>query len=312
VDPDHQQLNADASVWVRDGLAKLEADDPCDVAAALACFERALAIRRQLPLDENPELRYDLAGTLLNQAAALVRLGGGGRASAALLAYDEALALLRQLRVAEEPRWARRLAIAYQNRGIARLSLRADAALTAMQDFIDAIAVLEDEACAPVPDRSALLATTWLTLADAQLHQRSEQAWRRAIGSAAVGQRLVAPAERDDPRAAELGIRARILCAQGTARCLAAVQSSDSFDLDDVHAATDAADDALALIAYWERQGVAAFRPWALDLFRFGRRVYGAFQPHLLDEFVADHLEALTASGDVVFAESLREIAEEG
>jgi hypothetical protein len=68
----------------------------------------------------------------------------------------------------------------------------------------------------------------------------------------------------------------------------------------DVHEATDAVDDGLALARGWEQRGVPHFRPLAFDLFRFGARVYARYQPQFLDEFIADNMNAEASSPEYV------------
>ena len=69
---------------------------------------------------------------------------------------------------------------------------------------------------------------------------------------------------------------------------------------DDVHEATDAVDDGLALVRRWEQRGVESFRAVAFELFRFGARVYARYQPQFLDEFIADNMDpALSSPGYV-------------
>ena len=69
---------------------------------------------------------------------------------------------------------------------------------------------------------------------------------------------------------------------------------------EDVHEATDAVDDGLALVRSWEQRGVRCFRPLAFDLFRFGARVYARYQPQFLEEFIDDNLNpALSSAGYV-------------
>jgi hypothetical protein len=73
------------------------------------------------------------------------------------------------------------------------------------------------------------------------------------------------------------------------ARHLEATEEADAVTPEDVHEATDAVDDGLALARRWEQRGVDGFREIADDLFRFGALVYGRYQPQFLGEFIADH-----------------------
>jgi hypothetical protein len=81
--------------------------------------------------------------------------------------------------------------------------------------------------------------------------------------------------------------------------------------MEDVHEATDVADEALELARHWERQGVSRFRPIAYDLFRFGARLYAVYQPQFLDEFVADNLDPARSSADYVESAEMQAAAHE-
>jgi hypothetical protein len=80
---------------------------------------------------------------------------------------------------------------------------------------------------------------------------------------------------------------------------------------DDVHEATDAVDDGLALIRRWEQKGVAGFRMLAADLFRFGSRVYLIYQPQFLQEFLDENLDPAASSAGYVEDKDIRAAAQE-
>jgi hypothetical protein len=279
--------NSQASALVRLGLAVISTGDADAASRALACFDRALDIRRQLPTESAPLLQYDLAGTWLNRAEALAGLGGRDHLTDAMHALDEAVALLERLPLSLDPRFSRRLAIAYLNRGVGRRTDGARAAGRSVLDFIQAIGVLEHDQCAGLPDRPLLLAACWVNLADAQASEHVEGAWRRAVGSTVHAKSLVARFESSDVAAAEIGVRARHVCCRALARCASRSIARGTVDAD-VHAATDAVDEALDLIRQWERRGVTRFRSMANDFFRFGLGVYTRVQPHFVAEFVSD------------------------
>ena len=69
---------------------------------------------------------------------------------------------------------------------------------------------------------------------------------------------------------------------------------------EDVHEATDAVDDGLALVRSWEQRGGVWFRGLAFDLFRFGARVYAHYQPQFLEEFIEDNLNPALSSPSYV------------
>jgi hypothetical protein len=55
--------------------------------------------------------------------------------------------------------------------------------------------------------------------------------------------------------------------------------------------AADAVDEGLRLVRHWEAAGAECFRALAVDLFRFGSRVYQTRQPHFLTEFLLENLD---------------------
>jgi tetratricopeptide (TPR) repeat protein len=289
-------LNGQASALVRRGLALLDDAAPGAADQALACFDSALAIRLAFPAEAStPELRYDLAGTWLNRAAVLVAMGGGDRVVAALRAYDAALAVLRALPLAADARFPRRLAIALQNRGLAYATHGTGVGHLVYRDLLDAVDVLARDESAAIPDRAYLRAATWVSLAQEQLKEPAEAAWRRALGSAAEARRHLQGTEAEYADAAAVWLTACHVGCQGLARCLSEGASAAGVVSDDVHQATDAVEAGLALARAWEARGVTRFRPIAQALLRFGTRVYTEYQPHFLDEFLAEHADAAGA-----------------
>jgi hypothetical protein len=93
-----------------------------------------------------------------------------------------------------------------------------------------------------------------------------------------------------------VGLNARHALCRIAATRLAAVSAAQDAMPDDVHEATDAVDDGLALIARWEQQGVDRFRRLAADLIRFGARVYLIYQPQFLEEFLNENLDPARSS----------------
>jgi len=75
---------------------------------------------------------------------------------------------------------------------------------------------------------------------------------------------------------------------------------------DDVHEATDLADEGLGLVREWEQKGVSRFRAIACDLFRFGARVYAMYQPHFLEEFIHENRDPAHSSPGYVNSAEMR------
>nr|ADC35928.1 hypothetical protein [uncultured bacterium 70] len=287
---DQNDIDAQASVLMKSGIRLFDEGSAEAAAEALGYFDRALLLRRTLPIDAVPVFRYGLAACLLNRADALVRLGGDDNLSDALGAYDEASSLLQALPLSDDPRFPRRLAMAHQNRGVA-LQIRDAADPRAVAAFGEALTVLGAPEAASIADRQYLQGATLANLANAWTSRQEEGAAVSARQAATDAMVLVAETEAADVDAAEVGLKARhVLC-----RTVARQLSTTGPLSDGVHEATDAVDDGLRLVRLWEQKGVEQFRPIAADLFRFGAMVYGTFQPHFLEEFLHDQLDPASA-----------------
>jgi len=292
-----EAINDEASVLMKRGIALME--EPRREAAidALHCFDEALALRRRVPAAHAPSQAYLLAACLLNRGDALVRMNDVGPLAAALASYEEGIDIMRARPLAADARYPRLLAVAYQNRGLALQARGHDGDIAAAATaFADALAVLDHEQSAAIEDRDYFRAVVWLNLAnvlaagatdDDGAHAAAHDAATRAIG-------YVAGNEGTHPPAAEAGLRARHLLCRLCAHRLS--QATGEEMPEDVHQATDAVDDGLALVRSWEQRGGTWFRPLALDLFRFGARVYAHYQPQFLEEFIEDNLDPAQSS----------------
>src|SRR5262249_24124781 len=158
-------------------------------------------------------------------------------------------------------------------------------------EFSKAIEILEHEHAAQIDDRLYLLAAVWMNLADAYLSEANMQGTKRAAEAARRSITLVAGLETGDVHIADVGMKARRVLCQPIAGNLARSTEAHTRVTDDVHDATDAADGGVALARRWERKGVVRFREMALDLFRFGARVYARYQPQFLAEFVSENMD---------------------
>ena len=110
------------------------------------------------------------------------------------------------------------------------------------------------------------------------------------------------------PDAAEVGLRARHVLCQALSTRLSR-STADKAIPDDVHSATDIVDDGLFLVRRWEQKGEPRFRDVAYDLFRFGARVYGRYQPQFLNEFVYDNIDPGQSSPGYVASAEMRSAA---
>ena len=127
------------------------------------------------------------------------------------------------------------------------------------------------------------LATLEAARQDSDADRRARDAVKRSLVHLADHKTI-------DPAAAEAGVRARHFLCRCCANALSQSAVAGEPMPDDVHEATDAVDDGLALVRAWENARSLIFRPLAFDLFRFGARVYAHYQPHFLREFIEENM----------------------
>lgn len=308
LDPEVDARNNEASELMKRGLALMEQDDPEAVTEAVRCFDEALALRRALPYQEVPLLRFGLAACLLNRADALARLATGDTLDALLDAYDESIDIARELPMADDPRYPRRLAIAHQNRGLTlQRHGRSEAAIAA---FSGALAVLEREDSQAIEDLAQLQGAMLMNRANARLAYGKPEMTEPAFDDITRALALAVDTEAEDLTAASIGLGARhLLCRLAAGQMPAA--GADGTIPEQIHELTDTIDEALALVRTWEQRGEPRFRPIAYDLFRFGARVYAIYQPQFVDEFIADQLDPSQSSPAFVESDEIQAAAEE-
>lgn len=291
---DPREIDQRASDWMHRGMDWMAKSAPGAQEKAIACYDRAIALRQKLPLAENPRYRYGLAAGWMNRADAQSRLGTMAHNADSVASYDEALELLRSLPLQDDALYPRRLAIALINRSLVR---RKGESRAEMDDAIrgnrEALAVLENPAARGIPDRGILCAAALGNLADALL-ETGDSAAPEAQALAQEALKLVHESERGERKAAEAGGKARhVLCAA------IAAQSRDGMTVpaDLLALATATVDDGLALARHWEERGDAGFRALAQDLFRFGCRVHQGGEPGFLAKFILESLDPAQTRG---------------
>jgi tetratricopeptide (TPR) repeat protein len=260
-----------------------------EFAAALTCYEEAVAYVRVLPQGE-PEIRRLHGVVWMNCGNALQRAEGETRLASAVKAYDEAIALLGTLPLDARPDYRNHLGATWLNRGHALIA--GGRIAEAIDSCRQAIAQLERLPIAADPNFCLNLAGAWTNLAHAYLteHDRAlahlaespepaRKAARTALG-------LLADVERAHPAFAEMSLRARRALVTAIGALL--VGLPDPAEL--ASEASDAIDDGLALAREWEvRDPNVSLRPLAVRLFRLGAYLYGTHQPHFLAEFVLEN-----------------------
>jgi hypothetical protein len=301
-----EAADARASFFMEEGIRLLQSDNDAD--AALLYFDRALELRRRLPM-EVPMHAYGLAACWLNRAEALTRLGPAHH-TLALRAYDEGLALLRPLPLGDDGRFSKRLAIAHQNRALVLAAQNPPATADAIAALVDAIAVLDHAEAMDAPERDYLLAVMWTNLANIQASEAMIVSDLAARESARRALALVKTHEHEDAAAAEAGLKARHVLCHIAARQLSVLAESETV-MANVHDATDLADEGLGVVREWERRGVDRFRNLASDLFRFGALVYAYYQPHFLHEFLTEQLDPLQSAHSYVQSREMQDAAQQ-
>lgn len=280
--------NASANDWTQRGISFLNENTPDKLAAALDCFDRAIELRRSLPLQVDPWWRFGLVAGWLNRADALTRLGRPADLEAALDAQTQALAQLEALPNREDPAFERRRAVAWASRGVTLQKRDApgdrDAAIEAFQRATGGL----QNGVWGVAGRESFLAGVQINLARAFLAATPTE-YSLALAAAQRARGFIAPREADDLEAAELGLTAHFLLCQCVGGLLASPAISSQRD-DWIAQATDAVEHGLQLARQWDGKSNSVCRRLADDLFLFGARLYQTFQPQFLGEYLLEHL----------------------
>ena len=307
-----QRIDAQASILMQHGIGLMTSGETNSAVDALSCFDSAFELRRQLPVETVPCFAYGLAACWLNRAETWMRLReqDASHGVATLHAFDQAIELLRKLPLDEDPKYPKRLAIAYQNRGLALQRKDHSDIMEISKAFGDALAILEQPYSELIPDRDYLLGTVHLNLANAYCLRLEVEHATTAQDAALRAIELVSGSERDDAEAAEVGLKGRHIFCKTVAPDLSGAIANRGLQFDKVHQATNMVEDGLDLVLSWEKKGVIRFRSIADDLFGFGALVYEKYQPQFLKEFLAEHLDPDGSSVNYV-SEKTRRTAEE-
>ncbi len=287
--PHHlQEHAAGAKTWMKRGIALLSATDQAALPEALRCFDEALQLRLQLPVEESAWFRWLLTACWANRGDVLTRLGGGGNLSEAVRSFDEAIFHLERLPLDDNPQYRGRLVLTWMNRSVA---------LRAWAKPEDALASLEAAQKAleagVKPDRPADMALRATLIANRAglLLELSPPLMLEAMQNSETVLDLSRPDENAEMLAAEIGLKARHTFCHAVAMLLETspvdARRADGW----ITRANDQVEEALHLAARWEAQGGEHFRVLRRELFAYGCRMYLAYQPHFLAEFLLDVLD---------------------
>lgn len=283
-------LDDPAGILMKRGIALLNTGTPEALRESIRCFDQAIALRRQLPL-EDPAFRYKLAAGLINRGDALTRLGENP--DEAIKSHTEAIALLQNLPPDDTGLYLKRLAIAWINRGVA-LQAKGDssALIEAVASFQKAIDLLDNSQLAADAQFRLVKAGACLNYGNALLCSSGGSSASAASEAAEKALSLLAGSESGDPAIAEAGLKARhVLCQSLVAMLVAAPPGDDSLRMDLTGRITDTVEEGLHFARDWERAGVTAFHTLATQLFQVGTLVYERSQPQFLAEFLLDQLD---------------------
>lgn len=296
-----------ANIVTQRGIALLSANDASVLAEALHCFETAIVLRRDLPLAENLWFRWGLSAGWMNRADVLTRLGGPSRLAEAVRSYDEALAHLEKMPVVDSPNVLGRHALAWMNRAITlRAQATPESLAAALISLEKSKALLEGAATPERPVDIITLATLDMNRA-AILLDVSPPQMLEAMQAASEVLALIQPLESTEMLAAEVSLKARHIFCHAVAILL------ESPPVDTKHAdnwimqASERVEEAMALTARWAAGQGNAFQNLRLELFHYGCRIYLAYQPHFMAEFLLDVLDPQRGSSLLSHAEDLHE-----
>lgn len=311
----------EATLWMRRGVALLDAGTSSAAMESVSCFERAIALREPSVQAGNERLCYDLAGSWTNRGDALMRAEGRTALSEAVHSYDQAVRWLETIPppLSREGRY--RLALTWHNRGLSlQMGKTQDFSCAAVESLDQALATMgvdaplpsvsrEAEACAkdgdasppiPRPDvpgitdlaELRLVGCAWMNRGNVLLDVAGFDSCAAARLSAQNSLAWLAGLERSDRPGAEASLKAsHVLCRAITGIVTATRPPSAGARTRLLDEASDVVDDALSLIRHWEKAGETQFRQLGQDIFRFGARLYQVHQPRYLVEFILEALD---------------------
>lgn len=272
------------------GMVLLSANDASLLPEALWCFEKAIVLRRDLPLDENVWFRWGLSAGWMNRGDVLTRMGKPELLDEAVRSYDEALAQLEKMPLVEEPNKLGRHALAWMNRAITLRAQRTPESLAeALRSLDHARALLEAHATAAQPVDFQTLAMLAMNRAALLLEVTPPQ-MLEAMDAAAEAAFLTQPLEKTDLLGGEVALKARHVYCHAVAMLLESppvdARRADGW----IMQAAEWVEEAMGLTAWWARKG-HAFQELRLELFHYGCRIYLAYQPQFMAEFLLDVLD---------------------
>ncbi|MBS0633273.1 MAG: hypothetical protein JSS11_15285 [Verrucomicrobia bacterium] len=283
---------------------------PESLAAALQCFDRALAMLRPVARASEPESVRNLAVAWMNRGNVLQKLATPAALADAVAAYDEAIVLLQPIATVANLPAANSLGAAWLNRGHALQSQEPPAHVEALRSYRAAIDILGQ--FPPGTDRSVTLnlAGAWMNLANALLFPSAPDA-PAARTAALTALALVVAQSETDAVAADLTLKSLRVQCDALGHLLVAAESDITTVRTFAQEAGDAADQGLALVRQWEARGFRHFRHLAARFHHFGAQLYLVHQPHFLAEFLLEPIDPEKGPGAITDEPALHTFAVE-
>ncbi|MDP0501310.1 MAG: hypothetical protein Q7P63_14550 [Verrucomicrobiota bacterium JB022] len=272
-------------------------DNPSSWQAARGCYQVALQHLKGLP--DVPRYLHRVAGTWLNLANCEQLLE---RHAEAVAAYDEAEAVLtgREHHTQGQSFDALRIRI-WLNRANTLTQLGETG--RALADLDRVIGDLQTS------DPSLELAAAFANRANLLTTYEDESHLGKARRCAREGWELARPLAHDNAGWAEVALQAAR--AELQALTLLVPLLGQKVDTDDLYfAASDLADEAMALYRAWQTQYQPALQPLGRRIFHLGAQLYAHAQPQFLSAFLCESLDESAAPDAVCHDESLRASAQ--
>jgi hypothetical protein len=301
-------LQLAANILTNKGITLLQSDDVETLREAVACFQKSAEHRKSLPRDMH-NVRWGLAAACMNRGDALTRLGKPEDLQEAVRSYDDAIQCLEELGGFDHPPYVVRYAVAYMNRGHALMAQDSpEGVAEALNSFSSAIAMMEMHTQKDSVEYNGTMGCALMCHAAAQIEQSREHA-EKVAEEARKAIAHVQSFEKEDLLSTEVSIKSRHLLCRSLATMLDRTPP-DAPEVDDwITEVTDTVDEGMALERLWEQRGLEGFRLMAVELFRFGVRVFFIRQPHFLAEFILECLDPERSPGAPVTSEEMHHLA---
>lgn len=294
------------NLWIVRGLSQLSGPSPEHWRAAVASFDRAIALRESDGGQDFP-LRWGLAAAWMNRGEALEKLGGEENLREMLGSNARAAELLTEADFDKGPVVRTRLALIWMNQGRALAVLterfgagEGEASLAAYARAADILRPgVEQGAVEP----RRMLAVVLANLSRARLTLSpvgTPEGEREALEALSI----VIADEESDPWGAELGLVLRVTLCRTLATLPGEIRHEEI---------TDLAEEGLGKGGQaWARwQGPPSLPVVIGELFRCGALAYQRHQPQFFAEFLLDHLDPERARSPVFLMVPCHEAAEE-